>query len=163
MRTLGIDPGLTGGYIALNQGRPGERIVPYAQGMLPVRGKDVCVAELAAELLLYPPDLVVLERVASRGKDGVKSMFTFGKVYGQLMAMAQIMQWPLLLVNPQQWKKVVLTGTDRTKEATCAYVSMRFPTINLRPDGARKDRDGIADAACLAEYGYLYHEGRTVK
>lgn len=60
---------------------------------------------------------------------------------------------PYRLVTPQAWKKRVLAGTTKDKDAAISFVRRAYPTIDLTPGKKRTPHDGIADAVCLAEWG----------
>lgn len=154
MIVVGIDPGLKGGYAILsNDGA-------LSASPLPVVGGDIAVREIMDEIdVLGPPDLVVIERVHSMPAQGVKSTFTFGKGFGRLTGMVEGARWPLLLVNPTTWKKVVLHGTAKDKPAACAHVRGRYPNVALIPPSCRVEHDGVADAVCIAEWGVRHLRG----
>lgn len=159
---LGVDPGLKGGYalVRTTEGVLNPQLLMCDS--LPVRGKFIDVQALHDATEPMGVDLFVLEKVGPHGKDGVASMFTFGAIYGMLLGAAVAYGWPTVLVRPQEWKKLVLTGTKRTKTDACVFASLMFPNINLRPGRCRVDHDGLAEAACLAEWGRLYLQGRTL-
>ena len=148
MIVVGIDPGLKGGYAILSDGGA------LSASPLPIIGGEVAVRELMDEIsMLGPPDMIVIERVHSMPAQGVASTFTFGKNYGRLTGMVEGAGWPLLLVNPPDWKKLVLRGTAKDKAAACAYVRQRYPNVQLIQPRCRVEHDGIADAVCIAEWG----------
>ena len=52
------------------------------------------------------------------------------------------------------WKKTVLAGTAKDKDAAIEYCRRAFPQVSLLPGPrCRKPHDGMADALCLLEYG----------
>jgi hypothetical protein len=157
---IGADPGLTGGIVVL-EGLSDPKVVAAHQPVFRDKRMDIKAAMDALWPYCNTVDLFVVEKVGAMGKDSPSAMFTFGSTFGHLLGMAAALAWPTRLVRPQEWKKVVLAGTTRTKEVTCGYVHDRFPSLNLRPAGKRKDQDGLADAACMAEWGWLYLRGRT--
>lgn len=146
MNIVGIDPGKSGGIALLNGTR--------AEGdVMPVIGKEVDGHEVARVLAAASPDLVVIEKVSAMPGQGVTSMFNFGAGYGRLLGVCDALGIPYRLVTPQAWKKRVLAGTARDKHAAIAFVKRAFPTIEMTPGKRSVPHDGIADAACLAEYG----------
>lgn len=142
---LAIDPGLKGGYAIQYDDKS---IVAYP---MPVIGNEIQVQEIVNEIN-SPQVKVIIEKVGAMPKQGVTSMFTFGKGFGQLIGMCQTMGWAYDFVTPQAWKKVVLSGTPKDKNAAVSFVSRTFPSISLIPEGCRKPHDGIADALCLLKY-----------
>jgi len=151
---IGIDPGLSGG-IALYDTKYNTWIV-Y---VMPVEKKTgIHVAEIHARFCSYIHDwsdtLAVIEKVHAMPGQGVTSMFTFGMGYGKVIGLLETLEIPYLNPTPQQWKKRILEGTTKDKDATIAYVKQRYPAISLLPtQRCTKPHDGMADAICLCEYG----------
>lgn len=152
MISIGIDPGLKGAWAAIKDG-----IVIFS-GLLPFAYGELDILNFSLDLRTITHNdaaLCVIEKVHAMPKQGVCSMFAFGKGYGELIGMLKTLAIPIVLVTPQEWKKKVLVGTDYkgNKAASCEYVARRYPNVNLRPGRKVKPSDGIADAVCLAEYG----------
>lgn len=127
---------------------------------MPMCAGEVDGKALGTWLLLASPDIVILEKVGSRPKQGVRSMFTFGMGYGVVKGVLEAMSIPYRMVTPQAWKRSVLAGTAKDKDAAIAFVRKAFPTINLTPGACRTPQDGIADAACLAAWGREHMDRR---
>ena len=102
--------------------------------------------------------LVVVEKVHSMPKQGMASTFAFGVGFGRVLGVIEALDLPLEQVAPQLWKKAILAGTDLSKDAAVAYCMSRFPGIAMPKKGA--SRHGIAEAACLAEFGRRLVLGR---
>lgn len=153
---IGIDPGKKGGvaYTAID----GIQAVP-----MPLIGKDIDGRILAQALNDIIPDLVVIEKVHAMPKQGVTSMFNFGKGYGQLIGICEALFLPYILVTPQAWKKKVLAGTSKDKHAAIQYCQQRYPSVSLIPPRGRVPHDGMADAVCLVEYGMSYLNETSTK
>lgn len=146
MIVAGIDPGKAGG-LAKQRAIGTVEVIP-----MPVAGKEI--DGLAIVDFLNGVDLVVIEKVASMPKQGVKSTFTFGKGYGILHGICWGGAIPFELVTPQRWKGTVLAGTSKDKDAAIAYCRRRFPHVSLLPTPrCSVPSDGMADALCLMEYG----------
>lgn len=149
MLVIGIDPGLSGAIAVLGD----ERGVLK----LPVIDKDIDIIQVRDWLLdgfTDGFDLAVIEKVGAMPKQGVVSMFRFGHATGELTGMIKTMGIPLVKATPQQWKKVVLAGTAKDKDAAIAYCRLRYPDLSLLPTSrSRVPDDGMADAVCVAEYG----------
>lgn len=161
MLVLGIDPGLDGALALLD----GNALV--MAGALPTAedttGKrTICSRAFATFLqaLVPRPDLTVIEAVHAFPRDHPVSAFSFGRTYGQLLAVLEVLEMPLIRVPPEAWKKRVLAGCDKGKDASIAYVRQRWPLANLRrTTKSRKDSHDYAEAILLAEYGRLYLQG----
>ena len=143
---LAIDPGKSGGIAWDKRGM--VEAVP-----MPIAGKDIDYAQLAAIIRTVRPSWIVLEKVASRPRQGVAGVFTFGTGYGAVLGIAAALEIPLELPTPQRWKGKILHGTAKDKDAAIAYCRRAFPSVSLIPPRCRTPHDGIADALCLLEYG----------
>lgn len=149
---VGIDPGLKGG-IAILSDTDSPAVIP-----MPVAGKEIDVHYIKGWLggLAGFPVYVWIEKVHSMPQQGVASTFNFAMNYGVVIGAVQSLGYPLQLVAPQTWKKVILKDTDRSKAAAIAYVLRRFPDVNLyETPRSRTLHDGMAESVCIAEYGLL--------
>lgn len=92
-----------------------------------------------------------LERVNAMPKQGVVSMFNFGKNFGFIQGLLTAYFIPYELVTPQKWKKEFqITGDKNSSIAVCKRL---FPDVDLRrTERCRKDDDGNAEALLLAEF-----------
>lgn len=145
MIILGIDPGKKGGISWINRTEASAIAMPLA-------GKELDLPYLADLVKGICPDKVVIEKQGAMPGQGVVSMFTIGKNYGLLLGICA--QYSVEIVTPQRWKKEVLQGTTKDKNAAIAYCRQSFPDVSLLPNPkCRKPSDGIADALCIAEYG----------
>ena len=150
-RVLGIDPGKHGG-LALIHGPKA-----YAEQM-PISGKELDVHELAVWIKGWEPDVAYVERVHAFPKQGVSSVFSFGKVYGIALGVLGALGIRTELVDPRTWKDVVLRDTTKDKDAMIAYCRRAYPGLSLVPPGKRTAHDGLADAIGIATYG-KFREG----
>lgn len=146
---VGVDPGLGGALVYLSK-QDHNAVLP-----MPLAGRDIDLGRIAAWLSERHVDLVCIEQVHAMPKQGVTSTFSFGKGYGGILGVCAALKLPVLLASPQAWKKVVLAGTSRDKQAAVAHVARRWPSVQLMVGQARKPHDGIADATCLAEFAIL--------
>ena len=149
---VGIDPGKKGGWAAKSL-IDGEIVV----GVMPLTGGEIDVRPLLP--LFQNAKLVVLEKVHAMPGQGTKSMFTFGMGYGKLIGACQVLGTPFIQVAPTTWKKLVLTDTQKDKNAAIFHVKSKYPTVELIQERCRIPHDGIADAVCLMEYGARKHHG----
>lgn len=148
MIVFAIDPGLSGAWAVIVDGRP--QIV----GDMPVAGeassRRVAAGVLALHMRNCAAELCVIERVSAMPGNGVAGMFRFGMAFGAALAVANVLGVPVELVAPPVWKKHHrLTGAD--KEAS------RQKALDLAPhladSLARKRDDGRAEAVLLGLYG----------
>lgn len=151
MIVTGIDPGMKGG-IAILDNETNQMIAAPT----PVLGKELDYRKVFNVLCEHKPSIIVLEKVHAMPGQGVTSMFNFGMGYGALVALSVISNARLVLVTPQMWKKHVLAGTNKDKDAAIQFCNHTYPQVNLIPPRCRKAHDGMADAVCLAHYGANY-------
>lgn len=148
MRILGIDPGLTGAYVILEDG------VPIEWDSMPVmvygKNKRINAAHLAAVWRFANIDIAHMEQVGAMPGQGVTSMFTFGHAAGTVSGVLGALEIPVVMVTPQSWKKAaILIGKDKDAARSLA--------IQLWPNWRDLDKKGkgqaLADAALIARYG----------
>lgn len=146
---IGIDPGLTGGIAIITN-------VGASAIITPLSGKEIDIGYLREWLegnidLRVP--IAVIESVHSMPGQGVASSFKFGFVTGEMSGMIKAMNIPLVWVSPQTWKKIILAGTDKSKEAAIAFCRNMYPDTSLLATKASHTfHHGLADALCLAHY-----------
>jgi len=159
MRIAGCDPGMKGALVLLaDDERPAVLRMPVGD-----TGKEVDGRALAAWLLAEEVDLVILERVQARntfntaGKAIRKTgnEFRFATGYGVIQGVMQACGIRYRRVQPMTWKSKVLGGLGSDKDAAITYCQTRLPDVDLTPGQCRTPQDGIADAACLAQYGRM--------
>jgi len=95
---------------------------------------------------------VAVERVGPIPGASRKSCFTFGRVYEAVLSTCKVLNDQLSivydLVLPQIWKRDVLTGTERDKQAALTWSKARNPGFEKQIG----KHDGMADAICIAEH-----------
>ena len=139
MTYIGCDPGKKGSLAVLRDGV--VSVYPFDENVY----IDVLVA-------IDPHDAVCcLEHVGAMPGQGVTSMFHFGENFGFIQGVLRAYKIPFELVRPQKWKKEFsITGDKNSSIAVCKRL---FPDLNLLPTPrCRKESDGFAEAALLAEY-----------
>ena len=143
----GIDPGKAGGIAIIQQ--DAIKTMP-----MPIVGKEIDLEALALFLKEHQPNIIFIEKAQAMPKQGVTSMFTYGCGFGSLRGLCAGIGIGHQLVTPQAWKKVVLAGTKKDKDAAINYVKSKYPKANLLATvRCKKPHDGMADAICIAEYG----------
>lgn len=151
MSIIGIDPGAKGGVAVLD-------------------GDDLRICPMCSSLDLWllvktwmgsTVKHVYIEKAQAMPRQGVTSMFTYGKSVGKLIGVIEAAQVPYTEVAPQAWKKVVLAGMDRSdKSSSIKRAKQLFPHIDFRAtERCRKDSDGMAEAALIAWYGMNLAKG----
>ena len=147
MRVLGIDPGLSGAHVLLENG------VPIEWGVMPVMvegtSKRINGASLASLWRFAKIDIAFMEQVGAMPGQGVTSMFSFGHSAGVVRGVLGALEIPTRLVTPQAWKKHV-NLLNKDKDAA------RSMAIQFWPEWRELDKKGrgqaLADAALIALY-----------
>jgi crossover junction endodeoxyribonuclease RuvC len=148
MRILGIDPGLSGAWVLLEDGQPIE------WGLMPtiVEGSNRRVNgyALAREWREIHIDVAHIESVNARPGQGVTSMFSFGHATGTVKGVLSALEIPVRVITPQSWKKAVgLINKD--KDAARSLATSIWPKWGvLDKKGAGQ---ALADAALIGKVG----------
>ena len=148
MLVLGIDPGQTGGFAAVNK-KNQNIIVAFATPLLTVRKKVTLdfamIYEHLEELVI---GVGVIEQVSAMPRQGVSSSFQFGRMYGA--AEMVMYDWCLKqeYVTPQKWKKYF--GLSSTKQASLDLATRLFGREAARQYWPLKKHEGVAEAALIA-------------
>lgn len=150
---IGIDPGLDGG-IAILEGPKALTVHDIPTLKERTRGREVdwaALSRLYMQYDIFEIEHAFIEQVHSMPKQGVASSFKFGYVAGGLRGLVAAWGIPTTMVTPQRWKKGLKLA--RTKDAAVARASELWPKVNFHgPKGGL--RDGVAEAALIAYYGW---------
>ena len=139
---IGIDVGKNGGIALLSD--DSAEVVAWDD--------DEFVALMEDIHLCGGKAFAVVEKVGAMPKQGVASMFNFGKSAGFIEGVLRAYRIPYQLVPPHVWKKEFSLGKD--KQASIRACKRLFPKVNLlRTEKCRKEHDGMAEALLMAEYG----------
>ena len=165
---VGIDPGINGAIAIFDADRYlCNDILP-----MPIAGKEINVGIIKDWLrdVYLNSDFVpvsynikdwyiaCIEKVGAMPGQGVVSMFKFGFVTGILHGVFRALEIPLYTVTPQAWKKEILAGTDKSKQASIDYVLRAYPDVKLfRTERSRTYDHNMAEALCIAEYAKRKH------
>lgn len=150
MNILGIDPGLSGGICLLNQR---DRSV-YNLSTMPDS-----IYSFWQFLESEKADIhhCYLEKAQAMPKQGVSSMFNYGKHFGELIGVLTALAVPFTLVTPHTWQRSIHAGTDghlTAKERTLQAAVRLYPSQTfLASPRCRKVDFGLVDALMIAEYG----------
>ena len=152
MIKIGIDPGLSGAIVVLEDDLPTEwyRMPTMKTGS----ANRVNAAGLAAIIrrTIFDDEetRAYVELVSSMPGQGVASMFSFGHSAGVIQGVLGAYKMPVKMVTPQSWKKRAgLIGKDKEAARTLA--------IQMWPNWRDLDKKGagqaFADAAFIALFG----------
>lgn len=157
---IGIDPGLSGAVAAIS----GDEVLFFDTPVLKIGKKRQMNTKEATSILKFiraygtgnkdwsdrkkPQVLCALERVHAMPKQGVTSVWSFAQNYGQWLGILAALEIPHELVTPQSWKRAMMDGMSKEKDASRQRVHQLFPEVDVR----LKKHHGRADAVLLAEY-----------
>lgn len=146
MIVMGVDPGITGAVAFFCPDVPGNRVSVYD---VPIAGGEINVPGLADLIKDYEPDVAWIERVGSMPGNSARSMFNFGRSYGDVRGVIGALKIPTHFVTPQVWKKHFHLTSD--KEQSRMLAIRMFPAV---ADSFKlKKHDGRAESALIALYG----------
>lgn len=175
MVIIGIDPGLSGaiGYLSNEMKMvvdmpvlkiEGKRTKSRKTGKVTVKKKNIYditrIKELLAEYKKTALDMndkieVWIEKSQPMPDQGGVSNFNYGFGFGVLQAVTTCCEIPFQLIHPVTWKKKIMFGQGKEKDASVYKAQQLFPELQFRgPRGGLLD--GRAEAMLIAEYGRLY-------
>lgn len=144
MKFIGIDPGISGGVgIVSDKG---------LEGYFPMPGTRKQLYDALRPYAEYNITCTI-EKVGVMPKQGISSSGKFMKGYGEVLGICTALGFKILEPTPQAWKKEMLAGTDKSKDASIQRCENLFPTVNLILPRCRKPHDGIAEAILMAAWG----------
>lgn len=153
---IGIDPGAKGGVgvVKISQGH--EISALYGRTFPSLDQMPSFINMLDCNFLsdTAPAIYCFIEKVHAMPKQGVSSMFSFGRSFGFWEGCMATKAIRINYVEPKTWQKLTapMAGST-TKEKSIRFAEVAFPNINLVQKGCRKPSDGVADALCIAYYG----------
>ena len=155
MKTLGIDPGLSGALAFIDTFLPNGNVgvfdIPTHELLRNgKRKREIDIATLDAILKANGPDRAFLELVGAMPGQGVSSVFSFGRSVGIIEALLVAHNIPYTTVAPRVWQKAV--GLRGGKDGARLRAQQLFPGDTHIFDRAKDD--GRADAALIAYYGH---------
>ncbi len=165
MIAIGIDSGLDGG-VAVIWGNGDVDLFATPTVSIVKNGKerrDYDGPSMAAVLRsVYNSDCgllakVAIEQVHAMPKQGVTSAFTFGMGYGKWLGIIAALGMSHDRIEPARWKKSIMDGMGREKEAAILRAQQLFPKhAHLlepkRGERTKKEVEGMAEALLIAEY-----------
>jgi len=149
---IGVDPGQSGGVAVIGR----DRVLKHAIRMPVLQRSKRKVVDSAAIMQMLRAacdddlsriEVVVLEAVSAMPRQGVTSMFNFGRAAGAVEAVALMTGAPVEWITPRVWKGHYGLGSN--KRASLDMARLKFGESHLWGVLAN---DGIAEAALLALY-----------
>lgn len=140
---IGIDPGVTGGIAIV-----GHDGIGHAWKM-PDTERDVWDLVFSLRTWNDGPTVAVIEHVHAMPKQGVTSVFTFGRGYGGVRMALIGCGIPFTEVTPQKWQKEMHCMTRGDKNVSKSKAQQYFPTLKVT--------HAIADALLIATFLRAQH------
>ena len=163
MPIIGIDPGLDGAIAVIYDS--GFSVV-YPMPIVTIgdikKGKNCREIDTKALYSIikrvtftYRKDTkIVIEKVGARSGQCSVSMLNFGKGYGMIRAVAELLCSKVIWVHPASWKSSLFGKGKHDKEDSIALAKKLYPKSNLRKtERCTTDDDNMAEALLIAEYG----------
>ena len=157
---VGVDPGRSGAVVVIDmRGKPVEFVLTEKDFTVKL-GKGTKRGYLPNEMAFYLERLdreydialVVLERQQAMPKQGVTSSFKTGHGYGLWQGICAALRLPYIEPRPATWTRTILRDVPgEGKERAVYAASQRIPTLVMPK--AKKHREAVADAACIALFG----------
>lgn len=162
---IGIDPGLNGALAHINDVGNFATVQPV-QTITRAKGnsfkREYNVAAMIGFLNEIENKFVhtfcTIEAVHAMPGQGVTSMFSMGYGFGLWVGILTSLRIPFQFVTPQAWKKAMLYGTGKDKEASRLKAIQLFPQV--ADQLALKKDEGKAEALLIAEYGRRLYRGQ---
>ena len=158
MINIGIDPGLDGAIVVRSDGEILIHDTPTLTIQNGKKKKRQCDAYGMAHILkaYIGKDVhVALEKIHSMPGQGVASMFSMGEGFGIWKGLIAMAGFKITLIPPQTWKKKMMNGMGKEKDAARVRAIELFP--EMYEQLKRKKDHGRADALLISEY--LISEG----
>ena len=161
---VGVDNGLTGGIVAIN-----NRLDVVGKWVMPIIETNkkefdvITIQKIFDDLLKKDKKIfVALEKAHPRPVQGTRAAFTTGFCYGMFQGILGSKGISYDIVNPSLWMKLVFEGMNiKDKKASTIWAQRKFPKENWRATERTKIiHDGLTDAAALAYYCFLVNGGK---
>jgi hypothetical protein len=146
-----VDPGFEGGIAFFDIK---ERKFLRAVSM-PIKkiGTEKHIDCVTIAKLLKQADVMMIEQVASRPDQNVRSIFRFGEGYGMIQGIAYTLGLNVMYVTPQIWMKDIAKKMNRLDKPSIAFCLKYFPDVDWRKSARSKNpHDGKTDATCIGLY-----------
>lgn len=151
---VGIDPGVTGAVVVLEDGELEFHDTPSYQD-----GKRTKIDAAGCAAILRKIDAargnevmtVAIEKSQPMPKNGSIACFGLGYSFGIWIGVLAALEIPYTLVTPQAWKKELMPGEPKEKDASRIVARRLWPDQTEEALSRKKDH-GRADAALIAEY-----------
>lgn len=156
MIILGIDPGQSGGLALCKRTREGLGIIDAIPMPCRTIRDKTTLDGMAAEKFLgsHNVAIAVIEAVGAMPKQGVTSMFSFGRMLGGVDVFAELNSATQLYVPPRTWKTKMGLGDNKNTSVDTATrlfgQAAREAHWPPGPKGGKTAFEGVAEACLIA-------------
>ena len=157
MRFIGIDVGLNGGIVILDEK---ERII--LKSVMPIKKTnkkvEYDIKSLISLLNIYNFAKVYLEQTHVRPVSGKRACFMNGFGYGIIKGILESLNIDYEIVSPQKWMKE-FGIISKDKKGSIEFCKKKWSKEDwIATKRCRKPHDGLTDAAVIALYGCRRHK-----
>lgn len=146
---VGVDPGLDGAVAVVGLDKPLVWDLPTLV-VGDRRHYHVPLLIDNFELVRQPEMLVGIESIHAMPKNGSIANHSMGYAKGLLEGIVATLHLPYEMVAPTAWKKAMMAGCSKEKDASRAVAMRLFP--ETADQLSRKKDHGRADALLIAEF-----------
>lgn len=151
MKILGIDPGLSGAFATVQNGKI------FDLNLMPLINKEIDFKGIGIILSFVKPDHVFLERAIPFAM-GSKSAFNYGRGFAAVELAIGLSGIPVTYVEPGKWTKEMHEGISadmKPKAKSLIALGRLYPEWLPQVPKSRtgKLHEGVVDALLIAGYG----------
>lgn len=153
MIIVGVDPGLSGGIVAMENSTIFlKKVMPIIS--TPKREYDINkIVDIFKIINKHNIDLVMIEKQQVRPVSGKRACFMTGGGYYLLRGILAALEIPYELTTPQAWMKELQINSKEGK-GSIMFCMNKYPKEDFTAtERSRKSHDGLTDATCIALYG----------
>tara|TARA_B110000971_G_scaffold186513_1_gene195307 strand:- start:977 stop:1471 length:495 start_codon:yes stop_codon:yes gene_type:complete len=161
MRIIGIDPGLSGAIVILEDNKIKELfdmpVMPDGKKNKRQLNSALLVKLIKENIKNFEETVMVVEQVNAMPGQGVTSMFNFGQTFGAIKGICAALGLPIFFVRPAKWKKH-FELINSSKDASRTKAIEMYPSISEQL--SKKKDVNKSDAILIARF---YSETRFKK
>jgi len=151
---VGCDPGFSGAFCFISENSQGLDLKTFPMPILSAPKTVLDEVAIKNLLKMLGQDQIThffIERAIVMPGQGVVSSGRFMEQYGFLRGLCVGLGIPYTVISSVRWKKVLMDGMAKEKEASLVRLAQLYPELKLA--GPKVSRIGQADAVLIAHYG----------
>ena len=167
MYILGVDPGLKGALVLMKNNTVQTLTMMPTETIKKKSFVDIKAVKkwVNTQHSFYPISKVLIEKQMVVSNQGLSSSGKTMYQFGLLQGLFEGLDLSPIIVTPLQWQKSIFPRVDETNIKTYNYADTKLKSIAFVEQNynssylftssrQRKPSDGIADAICIATYGF---------